>query len=83
MTAGSMSLCRLGYMLAVGVLITVALWASLQGPALVAVASFTGWVVSGIIDDRIASRALAWKTALAQGLVSGLTIWLMLRWLDS
>lgn len=77
-----MSLSRLGYLLAIGVLTTVALWPWVQGAPNLALSQFTGWLVSGILADRVANRALAWKTALAQGLVSGLTVWLTLRWLQ-
>jgi hypothetical protein len=82
MIATSRDLCRLGYLLAVGVVATVALWPWVQGPANLALSQFTGWLVSGLIADRVAKRALAWKTALAQGLVSGVTVWLTLRWLQ-
>jgi hypothetical protein len=83
MTAASIGLCRLGYLLGVGVVTTVALWPWLQGPALLAVAQFSGWTASGIIADVASKRALAWKTALGQGLLSAVTVWLTLQWLQS
>ena len=81
MNAVPWSLARLGYMIAIGVLTILALWPWLQGPANGGVALFAGTAASGLIDDRVSNRALAWKTALAQGLVSGLTVWLTFRWL--
>jgi hypothetical protein len=82
MKARSVSLHRMAYIIGIGVLTVIVLWPWMRGPALVGVASFTGWAISGFIDDRIASRSFAWKTALAQGVVSGLTVWLTLRWLE-
>lgn len=76
------SLARLGYTLTIGVLTVVAVWPWLQGPTAVGLGLFGGTAASGIIDDRVSKRTLAWGTALAQGLVSGISVWLTLRWLS-
>ena len=81
MTPAPITLARLSYMLAIAVLTVMVLWPWLQGPASLAASSFTGWFGSGIISDRLAARPVAWRTACAQGVVSGLTIWVTLRWL--
>jgi hypothetical protein len=78
MTTARISVARSAYMLGIGALTVMALWPWLQGPASIALSSFTGWFGSGIITER-----RAWATALAQGIVSGLAIWVTLRWLSS
>jgi len=82
MTAIPWSLARLGYSLAIGVLAVVAMGPWLQGPSAVGFALFGGTAASGVIDDRVSKRSVAWRTALAQGLISGITVWLTLRWLS-
>ena len=76
------SLARLGYSLTIGVLAVVAMWPWLQGPTALGLALFGGTAASGVIDDRVSKRSVAWRTALAQGLVIGITVWLTLRWLS-
>jgi hypothetical protein len=77
------SLARVCYSLGIGVLAILAMWPWLQGPAVVGLASFGGTAASGIIDDRVSRRDLAWGTALAQGLVCGIVAWLTLRSLSN
>jgi predicted anti-sigma-YlaC factor YlaD len=82
MNAVPWSLARSVYMVAIIVLTTVVLWPWLQGPAVICMSLFAGMAGSGIIDDRVSRRESTWKTALAQGIVGGVAVWLTLRWLE-
>jgi hypothetical protein len=82
-TTGPWSFARLCYSLAIAVLTVVAVWPWLRGPMAVGLAHFFGTAASGIFDDHMSKRTLAWGTALAQGLVGGIVVWLTLRWLSS
>jgi hypothetical protein len=83
MTQAPYTLARLSYSVAIGMVVIVCTWTWLQGPGVVGIALFVGTAVSGVLDDYLSSRAVAWGTPLAQGLVAGLTSWLTLRWLQS
>jgi hypothetical protein len=76
------SLARLGYALTIGSLTVVAVSPWLQGPTAVGLALCGGTAASGIIDDRMSKRTVAWGTAFAQGLILGITAWLTLRWIS-
>ena len=83
MTSIKRLLLELAVMLISLIVLTTVLWPLTRGPVAVALAVAGSWISTSAVRDRLANRAVVWRTALAQALVCGFAAWVMLRWLDA
>ena len=81
MTSAKVWVVELVIGIAVVALLTMTMWPWQRGPIPFALALAGGWIVSHVLGDWLARRAISWRQAIGQGLACALVAWALLRWL--